>query len=241
MEQQLQPKKRFAFSSRAKAAAPSSSATPEVVEAKEERKDAPPPPGSFVISGVSNETLLYTEQQVRGMLGGVGDGDRAIGLYIQNTHHCSITLPMLLGSVRIEGVSHCSLYLGPVRSAVYVEQAAHCQLHLACHQLRIHNCSDDQLYVHVRSHPIIEDCSGMGFAPYSLRYRGLSEQMAAAALGPADGANHWDKVVDFRWHKSTPSPNWAVLQEAERRAPPTIALSNSASEEVEAETGDWEC
>lgn len=41
---------------------------------------------------------------------------------------------------------------------------------LACHQLRIHKSHNCQLYVRVNSHPIIEDCTGFGFAPYNIVY-----------------------------------------------------------------------
>ena len=29
-------------------------------------------------------------------------------------------------------------------------------------------------------------------------------------------AKNWDNVVDFRWHRSTASPNWCVASETER-------------------------
>jgi hypothetical protein len=31
-------------------------------------------------------------------------------------------------------------------------------------------------------------------------------------------ATNWANVVDFRWHRSTQSPNWSVLPEEERAA-----------------------
>lgn len=100
---------------------------------------------------------------------------------------------MVLGSVRIENITHCSIYLGPVSTSVYIEQAEHCVLHFACHQLRIHNCLHTQLYIHPRSHPIIEDCKEMGFAPYILTYRGLSEQMEVRGTKQpqVSGRNHF--------------------------------------------------
>lgn len=37
-------------------------------------------------------------------------------------------------------------------------------------QLRIHNTTGTDFYVHVMSGPIIEDCKGVRFAPYCLSY-----------------------------------------------------------------------
>ena len=29
----------------------------------------------------------------------------------------------------------------------------------------------------------------------------------------------WDNVVDFRWHKTTPSPHWRVIEQTDRHNP----------------------
>ena len=44
-------------------------------------------------------------------------------------------------------------------------------------QIRIHYATNCQFYLHVLSNPIIEDCSGLQFAPYSLRYDNLFDQL----------------------------------------------------------------
>jgi hypothetical protein len=55
-------------------------------------------------------------------------------------------------------------------TSVYLENVQDSIVYVYCHQLRIHNCRGCRLYVKVNSHPIIEDCSDMGFAPYDLSY-----------------------------------------------------------------------
>lgn len=76
----------------------------------------------------------------------------------------------MLGSVRIANTSNCTIYLGPCCTSVYLENCTGCTIFIACHQLRIHETNDCRLYVRVNSHPIIEDCSNLGFAPYSFSY-----------------------------------------------------------------------
>ena len=62
----------------------------------------------------------------------------------------------------------------------------------------------------------------MGFAPYSLSYTDHDAHLAAAAL---QDARCWSNVVDFRWHRSTKSPNWYCIEEADRvrELPPALA------------------
>jgi len=138
-------------------------------------------------------------------------------LLIKNNQDCSILLPWVSGSVRIEGVRRCQIFLGPCETSVYLENVEESTLWISCHQLRIHNSKTCQLYVLVNSHPIIEDCSSMGFAPYLSRYYpNMNDDMKAAKL---DQATCWENVVDFRWHKQTHSPNWYIIDEYNRETP----------------------
>jgi tubulin-specific chaperone C len=77
----------------------------------------------------------------------------------------------------MEHVSHSTIYLSPCSTSVYLEGLEHCTVYIACHQLRIHNCLDCQFYVRVHSHPIIEDCSQLGFAPYDFEYPTLTQDL----------------------------------------------------------------
>ncbi|KPP64199.1 tubulin-specific chaperone C-like [Scleropages formosus] len=63
---------------------------------------------------------------------------------------------------------------------------------------------------------IVEDCSGVSFAPFSWSYEGMDAHFEASGLDR--GKNNWDKVDDFNWLAAdTPSPNWSIIPEAERR------------------------
>lgn len=262
IEQQIQPKKKFAFSSKAKPSTATTTTKPAPViqnedpiglsekeksDVSDEKGAAILPLGSFVIRGETSRCFSYSQKDVRSQL--QINEDVQIGLYLQNIEKCSITLPWVLGSARVENVSHSEIYLGPVITSVYLEHVTDCVLHFACHQLRIHNCSACRLYIHVRSHPIIEDCQTLGFAPYLLNYPGLSQQLQvnATPFFPSLSSFHiittilvcvqqadlstvesqWDHVVDFRWHKSTPSPNWFIIPSDQRIAPPAITLEGT--------------
>jgi Tubulin binding cofactor C len=78
--------------------------------------------------------------------------------------------PTIHGSVRLEKMTKCRIFLGPCCTSVYIEECSEVEVFLACHQLRIHKSHNCQLYVRVNSHPIIEDCTGFGFAPYNIVY-----------------------------------------------------------------------
>ncbi|KAI1812810.1 tubulin-specific chaperone C [Poronia punctata] len=79
---------------------------------------------------------------------------------------------------------------------------------VAARQVRMHDCKNVHVYLHCTSHPIIEDCSGVEFAPLPTHY--VDDKLATAT------PNQWDQVDDFKWLKDTQSPNWNILPEERR-------------------------
>lgn len=218
LEEKHAPKKKFAFSKAAKASvqtaatAPSASSssgsgvapsTPTIAAAK---AAIPLPPGSHVIADNVDQTIALPHSPAR-------DLDVACQLLIRRNTNTTIHLPWYCGSVRLEENRDCRIVLGPCATSVYLEGLHNCTVFIASHQLRIHNSHGCRLYVRCASHPIIEDCSDMGFAPYSLRYVAVDADADQAGLTQA---KCWDNVVDFRWHKTEASPNWFVIPESER-------------------------
>ncbi|KAK0725423.1 tubulin binding cofactor C-domain-containing protein [Lasiosphaeris hirsuta] len=110
----------------------------------------------------------------------------------------NLTLQNITGSLIIAGHVDGSVHLTGVRNSVLV---------LVARQIRIHECENVDLYLHSLSHPIIEDCTGMRFAPAPECYLTEREEK---------GTNQWDQVDDFKWLKADHSPNWSVLPEDER-------------------------
>jgi len=233
----LQPKKKFCFTCRegvkqraqakntaattAATAATTASATAAGATTANAGATAPSssskslPPGAYVISSKHSESIALDAVTLRQLMhkdktSSGGGADLHPQIFINNTTHCTIHLPSLLGSVRIEHTSHCTIYLGPVCTSVYLESVKNCKIFIASHQLRIHQCSGCRLYVRCNSHPIVEDCADMGFAPYNYTYGEIDRDFELAGLS---GAKCWDNVVDFRWHKTTASPHWHVISQ----------------------------
>ncbi|KAK0384603.1 hypothetical protein NLU13_8689 [Sarocladium strictum] len=105
----------------------------------------------------------------------------------------------------IRDVAESVLVAGRVDGPVHITAVTNSIIVVSARQVRIHECKNVDVYLHCTSHPIIEDCSGMRFAPLPAPYT------------TSDGTeNQWDQVDDFKWLKAGPSPNWTTLSEAER-------------------------
>ena len=81
-------------------------------------------------------------------------------------------------------------------------------------QARIHQSTDCKFYIFAKTTPIIEHCNSVQFAPFMLQYKELEEHLQAATFVLSQ--NHWDQVKDFNWIKTTASPNWSILADADR-------------------------
>ena len=98
-------------------------------------------------------------------------------------------------------------------------------------------------YVHANSHPIIEHCSSLRFAPYPTLPTHLAPALEAAGLRTEH--NQWDCVDDFDWLKASHSPNWSELPVGERKGPPkdvmemvVVEEEGKGKEEVVADVSD---
>ncbi|EHK23533.1 uncharacterized protein TRIVIDRAFT_82412 [Trichoderma virens Gv29-8] len=107
----------------------------------------------------------------------------------------------------LKNIDRCLIVAGRVNGPIHINDVSNSTLVVIARQVRIHDCKNVNIYLHCASHPIIEDCSGMRFAPLPSCY-----------LTEADKSteNQWDQVDDFKWLKTTQSPNWTTLSEAQR-------------------------
>lgn len=158
--------------------------------------------------GLKNETILV-------------DGARLAGrdFFIAHCEGCTILLRGCMGSLRMEDVRNCVVMTGPVMGGCHIEAAEGSTFHLVVHQLRLHHSSSSDFYLQTRSHPIIEDCTSLRFAPYALKYEGIIADLEHSGLGTADCADNWCQVKDFKWLRQQQSPNWSILPHAERATP----------------------
>ncbi|KZZ92526.1 Tubulin binding cofactor C [Moelleriella libera RCEF 2490] len=106
----------------------------------------------------------------------------------------------------LRDVSHSLIIAGRVDGPVHITGVTDSILVVTARQVRIHECKNVDIYLHCTSHPIIEDCTGMRFAPLPQCYA-LEED--------AERENQWDQVDDFKWLKAGQSPNWTTLSAAE--------------------------
>ncbi|XP_061787755.1 tubulin-specific chaperone C [Nerophis lumbriciformis] len=204
--EQALPKKRFAFRARAKASDPSpdqDDGAPE--KCASTQVDEPPAAVQCGFSHISDEVLTKTASEVQ-----------KEDVLLSHLSNCKVRLYGNPSTLHLKHIDNCEILCGPVSTSVFVDHCQHSTLALACQQMRTHNTVDTRVYLHVTSRAIVEDCRGVSFAPFSWSYPALEEHFCASGLDP--DRNNWDQVDDFNWLAAgTPSPNWAVIPEAERR------------------------
>ncbi|MCJ1394975.1 hypothetical protein MMC18_007856 [Xylographa bjoerkii] len=103
----------------------------------------------------------------------------------------------------INNVKQSLLVCGNVSGAAHITGVEGSVIVVVTRQLRMHECTNCVVYLHVNSKPIIEDCYGIQFAPIPPQY--------AESHPSLNNLNQWDQVQDFNWLKAQPSPNWGIL------------------------------
>ncbi|MQL80048.1 hypothetical protein Taro_012502 [Colocasia esculenta] len=152
-----------------------------------------------------------------GMRGGQGE------FSLCDLDSCQVHLTGKCRALFIHRLKNCRVCAGPILGSILIEEVENCVFMLASHQIRIHQARATDFYLRVRSRPIIEDSSGVRFAPYMLNYEGLVGELRDSGLEEETG--NWANVDDFRWLRAVQSPNWCVLPEEERLC--TIDISES--------------
>ncbi|KAM3930127.1 tubulin-specific chaperone C [Leptodactylus fuscus] len=198
--QQTQPKKKFAFKSRKKEA-PAATVPPPPTVAKE----IPAQPATQCgIQGLSGQLLFMEAEEIRQK-----------DVQLSKLRDCTITLPGTPATLHIRDLSGCKVLCGPVSSSVFVDNCTNCLFTFPCQQLRTHSSKDSRFYLHVTSRAIIEDCTGLLFAPFTWSYPTIQQDYEQAGLDQS--RNNWDQVDDFNWlAMDVKSPNWSIIPEEER-------------------------
>jgi len=130
---------------------------------------------------------------------------------MSNLTNCTVHLYGSPSTVHLNNISRCKLYLGPVQTSIFMDKCVDSEFHIACQQLRAHNSTNCRIYIHVTSRSIIEDCTGMQFAPYDFTYSGIDEDYKLSTLSKE--INNWKSVDDFNWLASNEqSPNWNIMK-----------------------------
>lgn len=203
------PKKKFAFKARTKAS--------DKVSPPESALPRPDAGSSTVVDGAA----VVPEQ-----CGFSNKSDDSIAMYAEDiqkqdvllTHltNCKVHLFGSPSTLHLKHINGCEILCGPVASSVFIDHCRNSTLAFPCQQLRTHNTMDTQLYLHVTSRAIIEDCSRVAFAPFTWSYPTLEEDFAVSGLDRE--RNNWNQVDDFNWlAPGEPSPNWTVIPDEDRR------------------------
>ncbi|KAM6897071.1 tubulin-specific chaperone C [Xenentodon cancila] len=210
---QALPKKKFAFRARSKAA--------EKVPAQE--AESPPPdagtpadPGITRVDGAPSSDLCGFSNRSDEFLTKTAEEIQNRDLLLTHLANCKVHLYGSPSTLHLKHIDSCEILCGPVSTSVFVDHCKGSTLAFPCQQLRTHNTTDTQVYLHVTSRAIVEDCHGVSFAPFSWSYPTLQDDFAVSGLD--QGRNNWSQVDDFNWLATgTPSPNWNIIPDAERK------------------------
>ncbi|XP_038164737.1 tubulin-specific chaperone C [Cyprinodon tularosa] len=203
--EQAMPKKKFNFRSRSKAAEKNSAPPPAAPPAVTEADGAAAASQQPDFSHISDQLLEKTSEEIQSR-----------DVLLTHLTNCKVRLYGSPSTLHLKHLHGCEVLCGPVATSVFVDHCTNSVLAFPCQQLRTHNTSDTQVYLHVTSRAIIEDCRGVGFAPFSWSYPTLDQDFSSSGLDP--NRNNWSQVDDFNWLAAgTPSPNWTVIPEADRK------------------------
>ncbi|KAK2820607.1 hypothetical protein Q5P01_023566 [Channa striata] len=156
-------------------------------------------------SNMSDEYLTKTSEEIQKR-----------DVLLTHLTNCKVRLFGSPSTLHLKHIDGCEILCGPVSSSVFVDHCTNSTLVFPCQQLRTHNTTDTQVYLHVTSRAIIEDCHGVSFAPFSWSYPNLEDDFSVSGLDM--NRNNWSQVDDFNWLAAgTPSPNWTTIPEADRK------------------------
>lgn len=138
---------------------------------------AAPTPTQSILSSI--KSICIEDRVDEALIDITSEVEKDIGyqVYVKNCINSTISVRTTLGSSRLENLTNCIVFLGPCCTSTYVENCKNCIFFIRCHQLRIHHAYCSRFCVYVNSHPIIEDCSGLVFAPYGVTYPGLEKHL----------------------------------------------------------------
>lgn len=207
------PKKKFTFRARSKAAD----------KGLAEPDDAPPPntekdadTGITKVGGAPSSDQCGFSNKNNGVLMKTAEEIQSRDVLLTHLTNCKVRLFGSPSTLHLKHISSCEILCGPVSTSVFVDHCSNSTLAFACQQLRTHNTTDTQVYLHVTSRAIIEDCCGLGFAPFSWSYPTMDQDFTVSGLDR--NRNNWNQVDDFNWLAAgTHSPNWTVIPEEDRR------------------------
>jgi hypothetical protein len=203
--EELAPRAKFSFKRKPKAevqrAAPDAAAASKDV-ASSLASASTVPNDAVVIDGQKGSKLVITP------------GGRDVML--KDLTDCDVHLLDVVGAVRANNVVRCRIWAPAVASSLLLYNCDESVFVLVAQQLRLHDSHRLSLYLHTKSSPVIEGCTDVKFGPYPADavYPEREANWKAIGLEPTTDDRTWAQVLDFHWHKTTPSPNWTLTESA---------------------------
>lgn len=133
---------------------------------------------------------------------------------LTNLENCIVCLKGSASTLHLNHLKNCKIFSGPVSTSIFAENCENSILVIACQQLRLHSSNNIQIYLHVTSRAIMEDCTNISVAPYNWKYEGMEKDFEKANLNSYN--NNWKCFDDFNWLNEKHSPNWKEIKEEEQ-------------------------
>nr|CAH7720294.1 unnamed protein product [Callosobruchus chinensis] len=92
---------------------------------------------------------------------------------LEKLENCTVIFKGTPSTLHLNHLSNCKVFTGPVSTSIFAENCTNCTLVIACQQLRLHSSQNVQIYLHVTSRAIMEDCKDIAVAPYNWIYEGM--------------------------------------------------------------------
>lgn len=132
---------------------------------------------------------------------------------LSNLQNCVVDMssPTTLGqpfaTLTLKNIDRSLIICGHVSGAAHLTNITNSVIVVASRQFRMHESKACDVYLHAAGRPIIEDCTGVQFAPLPEIYLKEADR---------EVKNQWQEVDDFKWLRAEQSPNWAALDESKR-------------------------
>ncbi|ORX82378.1 TBCC-domain-containing protein [Anaeromyces robustus] len=218
----LTPKSKFSFKSRNKikknTEVINNLANSSTELNKETKEIINVPKNAFLLSNKTNSYLIPPQDL----------HNTTKDVYLNDLESCIVDLVNIkfdIAILQMNRINNCVVFVNPIKSSMIIDNCNNCYFVLACHQFRMHDSKNIDVYLHCSSHPIIEDCSNIRFTNYELPINNIEELFNTSDIDINN--NQYNLVEDFKWLKQQKSPNWDVMEKSERK--PIIFLEDKTN------------
>ncbi|KAF7491430.1 Tubulin-specific chaperone C [Sarcoptes scabiei] len=130
-------------------------------------------------------------------------------IVLKNLCECHVQIHGIGSSLRLVNLKNTKIFTGPIKSSIYIENCHHCNFQIVGQQVRIHDCSECDIYLYVTSRTIIEDSTKIRFGPYDWDYE--HKELDFKRSGFETSPNNWCQIDDFNCLFSK-SKNWSLIE-----------------------------